>query len=165
MGAARDFHEPPQKSVWKGPLCPHNPAVRHFTGHSQCHQRVQHFGDARAVGAGEGLGDFLGGEGLGAGGEVLADGLDLFGAGSGPGGFLAGGGFLRGGGGDFVFGFGEGHGDLGGRAAGGVLELGAEPADEAALFLLGPLGVERDQFLEDLAATGRRSPSTGGYQA
>jgi hypothetical protein len=88
--------------------------------------------DAVGAGAFEGGG---GGGGGAEGGELGADGLGLLGEGFGPGAFAGGGGGDREGG---VVGAGVEAG-LGG-GAGGVLELGAQPADEAAPLFGGALG-------------------------
>ena len=50
---------------------------------------------------------------------------------------------------------------MAGLLAGGVLEFVAEPADQAALFFLGPLGVERDQAAEDFFVGEVMGPAIG----
>ena len=91
-----------------------------------------------------------GGEGFGVGavgGDLFLDEGDLGGEGFGPGEFFGGGGSGGWGGeGDFLLLVGGGGG---GAVGGGGLVFGAEPADEAALFLGGAFVVEGDEAGEE----------------
>ena len=89
---------------------------------------LQEFGDPGAGGAGEALGQ-LGAQGL----KLLRQGLGPIGFGAARGG--------RGGG--------QGRLGLRGGAAAGVLEVGTQPADEAAALLGRALGVEGNQALQE----------------
>ena len=81
-------------------------------------------------------------------GDELADGGDLIGEFFGP---DESGGGRRGGGFFVVILHGAGEGDLRhGASFRGVLEVGAEPADEAGALFGGALGVQRDEALKDL---------------
>lgn len=51
---------------------------------------------------------------------------------------------------------------LRGGSSAGVLVLGSEPADEAGGFLFGPLGVKRDEALEDFGVGEGCRPAVGG---
>lgn len=89
------------------------------------------------------------------------DGFGALGTYFGPGGFAGLGGFrfLRGCG-LFVFGERELALLLLGPLRG--LKLGAEPADEAAGFFGGPLGIQGDQPLQDFLIAERARPAVGG---
>ena len=105
------------------------------------------------------LGEGLGGQAGGVGGQGVADGLDLIGDRLRPGGLLRLG--LGGDGGRLGLGLvGEHRGLAGGVALGG-LELGAEPADEAPRLLGGPLAVEVHEPAEDLLVVEVTRPAVG----
>ena len=119
--------------------------------------RVSRSGATRGgAGAAEAAGD-VGGGGLAGVGERLADGGDLLGEQARPVGLRG-----RGGGGLAEGELGRGGG--GGGAAVGVLELGAQPADEALRLLGGALAVERDEAVEDrvVGEAGRPAVGAGG---
>ena len=81
----------------------------------------------------------------------------MFGEGFGPLLFFGSFGFLFGGGGGcFV-----GDGDGGLFCAGGVLEIGAEVADDAAAFFFGPLVVEGDESFQDFFVGEVDGPAIG----
>lgn len=113
----------------------------------------------RRVAAEELFGEIGGGDG--GGGEGVLDGFGALGAFFGPGRFGGFGGFgFLGGFGLFVFGEREFALLLLGSLRG--LELGAEPADEAAGFFGGPLGIQGNQPLQDFLVAERARPAVGG---
>jgi hypothetical protein len=144
---------PSRVNRWPCSLTGQIAAIFQPAGVAEGGEGLQEFGDPGAGGAGEALSQVGGAEWAGAGGERGAQGLELLGQGLGPSGFGAAGGGR--GGGDFCLG-------LDGGATAGVLELGAQPADEAATLLRRALGVQSDQALQDGLLRGR--PALGGIE-
>lgn len=124
-------------------------------------KRIQDILDLSRVAAEELFGEALWGDGGVGGGEGVLDGFGVLGAFFGPGRFGGLGCFgLLGGFGVLVFGERELALLLLGSLRG--LELGAEPADEAAGFFGGPLGIQGDQPLQDFLVAERARPAVGG---